>query len=311
MRDEKAMKNGKSPLMSDWRQTWKRDRVAYGFLIPYAVFFLVFTVLPVVISIIYGFTYYNIFQPTKWIWFDNYVRLMTRDSVFPIALQNTLKFAIICGPGGYILSYLVAWMINEVSSKIRMIFVLICYSPTIAGSIYVVFSVLFSGDAYGYINSALTEFGIIEKPIEWLTDPNYISTVIIICVLWGSMGAGFLSFVAGFRTIDTQFYEAAAIDGLKNRWQELWYVTLPMMKPQLLFGATMSITSAFSIHQQTIALAGYPSTEDAVTTIVNLMVDYGYQRFDLGYASAMATVLFLMMLVSRWLINKLIARTGT
>lgn len=303
--------SSKSPLLSDWRQYWKKDKVAYAFLLPYAIFFITFTVLPVVISIIYGFTYYNIFQPTRWIWFQNYIRLMTSDSVFPIALQNTLKFAIITGPGGYILSYLVAWMINEISSKIRMIFVLICYSPTIAGSIYVVFSVLFSGDAYGYINSTLMEYGIIEKPIEWLTDPNYIATVIIICVLWGSMGAGFLSFVAGFRTIDTQFYEAAAIDGLRNRWQELWYVTLPMMKPQLLFGATMSISGAFSIHQQTIALAGYPSTEDSVTTIVNLMVDYGYQRFDLGYASAMATVLFLMMLVSRWAINKLIARTGT
>ncbi|MEG1887101.1 MAG: sugar ABC transporter permease, partial [Oscillospiraceae bacterium] len=242
------------------------DRISYLFLFPFAILFFTFTILPVVSSVFYGFTYNNIIEPLKFIGFDNYIRLFTRDEVFITALQNTLIFAIITGPGGYILSFVIAWFINELPNRIRPIFVLVFYSPAIAGSIYVIFGVLFSGDMYGYINGLLMNIGIIKDPIEWLTNPEYIKTVIVICVLWGSMGAGFLSFIAGFRGIDQQYYEAAAIDGLKNRWQELWFITLPLMKPQLMFGAIMSITGAFSIHDVTIALAGYPSTEDVATT---------------------------------------------
>ena len=225
-------------------------------------------------------------------------------------LQNTLVFALITGPGGYILSFAVAWLINELSPALRTVYVLIFYSPSIAGSIYVIFGILFSGDMYGYINGMLMNMGFISDPIEWLNDTHYIKLVIIICVLWTSMGAGFLSFVAGFKNVDKQYYEAAAIDGLRNRWQELWYVTLPMMKPQLMFGAIMSITAAFSIHDVTLALAGFPSAEYAAHTIVNHMWDYGYQRFEMGYASAIAVVLFVMLLVSRRLVNLLLRRVG-
>ena len=291
------------------RKLW-HDRVSYAFLLPFAAVDITFTVLPVLASVFYSFTYNNIFEPVRWVGFENYIRLFTRDDVFLTALQNTLVFAVITGPGGYLLSFVVAWLINELSPFLRTLFVLIFYSPTIAGSVYVIFGTLFSGDIYGYVNGALINLGFITDPIEWLTDPQYIKIVIILCVLWGSMGAGFLSFVAGFKNIDKQFYEAAAIDGLRNRWQELWYVTLPMMKPQLLFGAVMSITSAFSIHEVTVALAGFPSTEYAAHTMVNHMWDYGYQRFEMGYASAIAAVLFLMMLVCRKLINLLLERVG-
>lgn len=203
------------------RKMW-HDRVSYAFLLPYALVFITFTVLPVLASIFYSFTYNNIFEPVRWVGFENYIRLFTRDDVFLTALQNTLVFAVITGPGGYILSFVVAWLINELSPFLRTLFVLIFYSPTIAGSVYVIFGTLFSGDIYGYVNGALINLGFITDPIEWLTDPKYIKFVIILCVLWGSMGAGFLSFVAGFKNIDKQYYEAAAIDGLRNRWQELW-----------------------------------------------------------------------------------------
>ena len=292
-----------------FRDVW-RDRVSYLFLLPYASMFILFTVLPVVTSMFYSFTYNNYFEPLRFVGLDNYIRMFTSDAVFPTAVQNTLVFALITGPLGYILSFSLAWLINEVNSKLRMLFVLIFYSPAIAGSIYVVFGVLFSSDMYGYVNGFLLSWGFIERPIEWLTDVRYIKTVIAICVLWGSMGAGFLSFVAGLKNVDQPLYEAAALDGLRNRWQELWYVPLPVMKPQLLFGVVMSISGAFSIHDVTVALAGYPSTDNTATTIVNLMADVGYQRFELGYASAMATVLFLMMIVARQLFNKLLDRVG-
>lgn len=291
------------------QKIWK-DRISYLFLLPFALSFIIFTVLPVLTSIFYSFTYNDIFEPIRFVGFDNYIRMATKDEVFPTAVQNTLVFALITGPVGYILSFCVAWLINEVSSKLRMLYVLIFYSPAIAGSIFVVFGILFSGDIYGYVNGFLLSWGFIQTPIQWLTDVRYVKGVIILCVLWGSMGAGFLSFVAGLKNVDKQLYEAAAIDGIRNRWQELWYVTLPMMKPQLMFGAVMSIAGAFSISDVTTALAGYPSTDNCATTIVNLMSDVGYQRFELGYASAMATVLFLIMLLFRQLINKLLERVG-
>lgn len=291
------------------RQIWK-DRVSYLFLLPFALSFILFTVLPVITSVFYSFTYNNIYEPLRFVGLDNYMRMFTQDTVFPTAVQNTLVFALITGPLGYILSFSLAWLINEVNSKLRMLFVLIFYSPAIAGSIYVVFGVLFSGDTYGYVNGFLQSWGFIDRPIEWLSDVRYIKLVITLCVLWSSMGAGFLSFVAGLKNVDQQLYEAAALDGLRNRWQELWYVTLPVMKPQLMFGVVMSISGAFSIHDVTIALAGYPSTDNVATTMVNLMADVGYQRFELGYASAMATVLFVIMIVARQLVNKLIDRVG-
>lgn len=291
------------------RKIW-HDRVSYAFLLPFAVVFLAFTVLPVLISIFYSFTYNNILEPARFTGLENYIRLFTRDEVFLTAIQNTLVFALITGPGGYILSFAVAWFINELSPSLRTLYVLIFYSPSIAGSVFVVFSILFSGDMYGYINGLLLNWGFISDPIEWLNDTRYIKLVIILCVLWSSMGAGFLSFVAGFKNVDKQYYEAAAIDGLRNRWQELWYITLPMMKPQLMFGAIMSITGAFSIHDVTLALAGFPSAEYTAHTIVNHMWDYGYQRMEMGYASAIATILFIMLLVSRWLVNRLLGRVG-
>ena len=287
-----------------------QSKISYAFLAPFAIVFILFTVLPVLISVFYGFTYNNIFEPVKWVGFNNYIRLFTKDDVFLTALQNTLVFALVTGPAGYLLSYLVAWLINELGQALRTLFVLVFYSPTIAGSVYIIFATLFSGDVYGYINGTLIRLGIITDPIEWLVDPRYMKAVIIICVIWSSMGAGFLSFVAGFKNIDKQYYEAAAIDGLRNRWQELWYVTLPMMKPQLLFGAVMSITGAFSIHEVTVALTNFPSTDNATHTIVNHMWDYGYLRFEMGYASAIAVILFLLMMVSRKLVVKLLDRLG-
>ena len=262
----------------------------------------------------YSFTYNNIFQPLRFVGLDNYVRMFTRDAVFPTAVQNTLVLALITGPLGYILSFSLAWLINEVNSKLRMLFVLIFYSPAIAGSIYVVFGVLFSGDMYGYVNGfAASTWGFIERAHR--VDDGSCGTfrlVITLCVLWGSMGAGFLSFVAGpEKRRSSSCTRPRRMDGLRNRWQELWYVTLPVMKPQLMFGVVMSISGAFSIHDVTIALAGYPiHRHTSRTTIVNLMSDVGYQRFELGYASAMATVLFVIMILARQLVGKLINRVG-
>lgn len=288
-----------------------KARYSYLMLAPYMVVFLLFTALPVGISIWNSLTYNNFFDPARFVGMDHYIRMFTGDDVFLVALRNTLLLALMTGPIGYGLSFLLAWQINSMSSRFsRSLFTLLFYAPTMTTSVYTVWTLLFSNDEYGYINGLLMRLGLIRESIQWLADTDYMMLVVIICVLWTSMGAGFLSFVAGLRSMDKQYYEAGQVDGIRNRWQELWYITLPMMRPQLMFGAIMSITAAFSIHDVTIALMGFPSTDYAVHTVVNHLYDYGYLRFDLGYASALSTVLFLLMLGTNMLVGRLLRKVG-
>ncbi len=289
----------------------KRYKFCYAFLAPYAVLFLAFYILPMLTSIYYSFTYYNILEPAKFIGADNYTSLILSDDVFLKAVTNTFTLAIITGPIGYIMSFGFAWLINELPRWIRTLAVLIFYAPSIAGNAYAIFSIIFRGDAYGYLNSILMNLGIINTPLLWLTTPDYIMPVIIVVTLWMSMSTGFLSFVAGLQGVDRAQYEAGYVDGIRNRWQELYYITLPNMKPMLLFGAVMAITQAFGVCDVPMALAGYPSTDYAARTVVTHLFDYGYTRFEMGYASAIATMLFIVMILCNKLIQSALRKVGT
>ena len=289
----------------------KQRKMCYLFLAPYAILFFTFTILPVIASIYYSFTYYNIFQPARWAGLENYISLILDDEVFITGLKNTLMVAIITGPLGYIASFLFAWLINELPRWIRTIAVIIFYAPSLAGSCVTIFSQLFRGDAYGYVNSYLIEWGIIDAPILWLISPQYMLWICMLVTLWMSLGSGFLSFVAGLQGVDQAQLEAGYMDGVKNRWQELWFIILPSMKPMLLFGAIMTITSSFGVGQVMMTLCGFPSTDYAARTIVSHIQDYGFQRFEMGYASAIATILFLMMILCNKAIQSLLRRVGT
>lgn len=289
----------------------KARKMCYLFLAPYAILFTMFFVFPVVASIYYSFTYYNILEPPRFIGLQNYINLILQDDIFLIGVKNTLLIAVITGPLGYILSFLFAWLINELPRWIRSVAVIIFYAPSIAGNCYVIFSVFFRGDAYGYVNAALMNMGIIDTPKLWLIDPNYMLPICMLVILWMSLGTGFLSFVAGLQGVDRSQFEAGYMDGVKNRWQELWYITLPNMKPMLMFGAVMSITQAFGVADVTMALCGYPSTDYAARTIVTHLFDYGFSRFEMGYACAIATILFLMMILCNKAIQSLLRRVGT
>jgi multiple sugar transport system permease protein len=286
-------------------------RTCYFFLLPYAVGFCLFVVAPVAVSIFYSFTYYNILEPPRFIGLRNYINLLLGDEVFLTAVQNTFIMAAITGPVGYLASFLFAWFIHELPRYVRAVVTLVFYAPSISGSVYMIWAILFSGDAYGYVNGLLMRLGILNTPVLWLSDPKYMMAVIIIVILWLSLGTGFLAFVAGLSTIDETLYEAGLVDGISNRWQELWFITLPNMKGMLLFGAVMAITASFGVADVTTALAGFPSTDYAVHTVVNHLVDYGSIRFDMGYASAIATLLFLTMLLCNSLVHKLLRRVGT
>ena len=292
-------------------QKAKRMKVCYLFLAPYALLFLTFFILPIATSIFYSFTYYNILEPARFVGLQNYVNLILQDEVFLTSVKNTFVIAVITGPVGYILSFVFAWFINELPKWLRAIAVVVFYAPSIAGNAYSIFSIIFRGDAYGYLNSFLLNLGLIDAPLLWLTDPTYIMPVLIIVILWMSMGTGFLSFVAGFQGIDKSMYEAGYVDGVRNRWQELYHITLPSMKPMLLFGAVMSITSAFNVCDVPRALAGFPSTDYAARTVVTHLFDYGFSRFEMGYASAIATLLFLVMILCKKFISAALEKVGT
>ncbi len=307
---KKYIKKKKKDASISWKKA-KLSKTYYLFLAPYAILFTLFYIVPVITSLVLSFTYYNVLEPPKFVGLQNYINLILADDVFLIAVKNTFILAAITGPVGYLAAFLFAWFINELPKYLRAFAVVIFYAPTISGQVYLIWSIMFSGDAYGYINAFLINLGIINAPILWLTNPQYMLTVVIIVTLWMSLGTGFLAFVAGLQGVDQAQYEAGYIDGIKNRWQELWYITLPSMKPMLLFGAVMTITQSFGVADVPMALTGFPSTDYATQTVVTHLIDYGSIRFEMGYASAIATLLFITMILCNKLIQAMLRRVGT
>ena len=296
-------------LSNAWHKA-KNMKVCYLFLLPFAILFFTFTVLPIVNSIYYGFTNFNILEKPVFIGLRNYINLFLQDEVFQIAVKNTFLIAIIAGPVGYIMAFIFAWLINELPKWVRSIIVLFCFAPSIAANAYTIFTTIFKDDAQGWINGWLIKWGFIVEPIIFFTNPSNIMKLLIPIILWMSLGANFLAFVAGLKSIDKSMYEAGYIDGIQNRWQELWFITLPSMKPMLLFGAVITITNTFNVSDVPRNLAGFPSTDYAARTIVTHLFDYGFVRFEMGYASAIATVLVLIMIVSRNLFQAILNRVG-
>ena len=292
-----------------WKEM-KRNKAAYLMCGPYMILFTIFTVLPVLLSIVISFTDFNMLQWPNLVGFKNYITLFLDDDIFLLAAKNTFVFAVIVGPVSYLMSFLVAWFINELSPKIRAIVTLIFYAPSISGQVYLIWGTLFSGDSYGWVNAWLLQFGLITKEIQFFKDEDWVMPLCIVVSIWTSLGTAFLSFIAGLQGVRHDLYEAGAVDGIKNRWQELWYITLPEMKPQLMFGAVMSITSAFGFGGIVTALCGFPSVNYAAHTIMHHLEDYGSQRMEIGYSSTIAVVLFAIMIGANALVRKVISKVG-
>lgn len=308
-----AKTNPEAPMIKQgkWKYTWhmmKANKACYAMLLPFMSLFIIFTVVPVVMSLPMGFTNFNMIETPKFVGLSNFYTLFLNDDVFLIAVRNTLIFAIFTGPFSYILSFIIAWLINEMNAFLKTFFTFVFYAPSMTTSVYVTWQLILSGDSYGYLNAVLIDLGILNEPAQWLTDTNYILTVVIIVQLWMSMGAGFLAIRAGFQNIDKSMYEAGAIEGIKNRWQELFYITIPSMGPQLLFAAVIQISASFTVGVVGQNLVGLPSTDYAAHTIMNHATDYGNIRYEMGYASAICFVLFAAMLLANkginWLLGK-------
>ena len=299
--------------MTKSERTWfliKRNKTAYFMIAPFMILFFIFTIIPVALSLVLSLTSFNMLQWPKFVFLDNYVTLFLDDDLFITALKNTLIFAAVTGPASYIISFVVAWFINELPPKIRAVVTLVFYAPSIAGNVYLIWTTIFSSDSYGLMNGFLLQMGVIDTPILFFQNAKFVMPLCIAVALWTSLGTSFLAFIAGLQGINKSLFEAGAIDGIKNRWQELWYITLPSMKPQLMFGAIMSITGAFNFGGIVTALAGNPSVDYVAYTLQHHLEEYQNNRWEVGYASAISFILFLMMIGMNVVITKLISKLG-
>ncbi len=283
----------------------KTQYVAWAFLAPYIALFSLFIIVPVGIAIALSFTNFNTLQMPDFVGFMNYVNLLTRDAIFmQYVLPNTILFAVIVGPGGYLLSFFLAWCLSQVSKVPRTILALLLYSPSMTSGVAmtVVWKIIFSGDERGYLNALMLDLGWITEPIQFLQSSEYLMPVMIVVALWSSMGVGFLAMLAGMMNIDETVYEAAEIDGLRNRFQEVFYITIPMMKPQMLFGLVMAVVNTFQVGHIGVTLSGAnPTPQYAGQLIVNLIEDYGFIRYEMGYASAASVVLLILIYtITKW-----------
>lgn len=294
------------------KQKFKGSGISYLLMAPWLIVFLIFTIIPFIAAVILGFTNFNMLEFPKFTGLTNYFRLFFDDDVFTIALKNTMLLVVLTGPLGFLLSFVFAWGINEFKPKLRAFLTLTFYAPTLAGTaIFYIWRYIFDGDARGLMNSMLMGINLISEPIAWLNDVRYNMGIVIVVVMWMCAGAGFLAFIAGLQSLNPDLFEAGAIDGIKNRWQELWYITLPQMKPQILLGSVFMIAQAFSIGYQSSALTGFPSTDYSAHTVMLHIIDYAYMRYEMGYACAVQSVLFVMMLVSWYVLNKSLSKWGT
>jgi len=271
-------------------------------LSPYIILFCLFILIPVISAVVLSFTYFNAVQPPKFIGLKNYISLLTQDTVFmQKVLPNTIKYALIVGPGGYILSFIFAWMLAQIPKIPRTIIAILIYLPSMTSGVMMstIWSIIFSGNQLGYLNSFLIEIGMITEPIQWLQSPEYLMTIVIIVALWSSMGVGFLAMLAGVLNVNEELYDAAYIDGVSNRFQEIIYVTIPSMKPQMLFGAVMAIVNTFTTSGLGVALSGSnPTPQYAAQLIVNHIEDYGFIRYEMGYAAAASVILLVIVWIA-------------
>ncbi len=300
----------KNSLINTKKRARREDIINYLILLPFAATFFLFNVLPVLSSMVLSFFDYDMVSKPIFIGFDNYIRMVAEDQVFLKVVGTTLKFAVVVGPGGYLLAFLMAWMINEFPTGVRVFLTFLFYVPSLVGNALFIWQVMFSGDSYAYINNLLLSFGFITEPIQWFQSTQYNFTIIVIVQLWMSMGIAFLANVSGLQNVNSELFEAGAIDGIRTRWHELWYITLPSMKTILLFSAVMQIQSAFSISSIITSLAGYPSVNNSVDTLVSYIGDIANSRYEMGYAAALSVFLFAVVLAFRYGIGAVLNLIG-
>ena len=293
------------------REQIRRSRDSYLLMAPFMLLFVFLTVIPILSAVGLSFTSFNMLEAPRFVGWQNYQRMLLGDPIFYTVVKNTLLFAFLTGPVSYVLSFLFAWLINETGRLLRTVLTAVFYMPVLAGNIYFVWAFLLSGDSYGVINGLLLQMNLIQEPVGWLVDQNYIMGSLMVVQLWMSLGTGFLAFIAGFQSMDRSLFEAGAIDGIHNRWQELWHITLPSMSSQLLFSAVMQIGASFGVSTVITTLVGFPTSQYSADTVVTYIMDVGTTRFEMGYACTIAVFLFVLMFLSNFVISSLLRKFQT
>jgi multiple sugar transport system permease protein len=231
---------------------------------------------------------------------DNYLYILTEDEIFmKTILPKTLFFSFIVGPCGFMLSFMLALFLSQITPKMRTFLALIIYSPSMTAgvAIAVVWKIIFSGNEQGLTNSLLLRLSLINEPLQLLLNPDYLMPIMILVSIWRSMGVGFLAILAGLLNVNKDLYEAAYIDGLRNRFQEIFYITIPSIKKQMMFSAVMSIVGTFSAGAIGVALSGAnPTPQNSGQMIINHIEDYGILRSEMGVAAALSVLLLLLIL---------------
>ena len=304
------MKNAdKNRQMNKRTSLKRRDWSIPLFIGPFAILFLIFIAVPILIAIGLSFTYFNAVASPSFSGMDNYVTILTQDSIFmEKVLPNTLRIAIVVGPVSLVLQFLLAWALAQIPKGLRTILALLFYMPSLTQGVALatIWKIIFSGDRLGYLNSLLISLRILEEPMPWLT-ADYILPIMILVTLWSSMGIGFLSMLSSILNINPELYEAAYVDGMNSRFQEMVYITLPSMKPALLFATVMSIVSTFSTGQVGVDLAGAnPTPGYAGQTFITHISDHGLLQFEMGDAAALSVVLLLIIFGVSRLANRLL-----
>lgn len=280
-------------------RTDQQGKIAYMFLMPYIILFTIFILVPVITAIMLSFTFFDVINMPKFTGLQNYISLFTQDTVFlKYVIPNTFYFAIVVGIGGYVLSFLLAYSLAQLQKAPRTLLSLAIYTPSMLGQVFigVVWKTIFSGDEKGILNNFLLEYDVIDTPLQFLLSEEYFMPIMIIVALWSSMGIGFLAMLSGVMNISSEQFEAAYIDGMSNRLQEIIYIIIPNMKPQMLFGAVMSITGAFNMGYIGVTLSGSnPTPGYAGQLITNHIDDYAFIRYDMGYAAAISVILLLLV----------------
>lgn len=298
--------------ISEWLD--KKERTTVIFLLPYVTLFLVFIVLPTIIAILLSFTYFNGINVPFFVGFENYLHFLTNDDVFmQKVLPNTIVFSVIAGPGGYILSFVLAWILAHIQHRPRTIFAIILYSPSLTAGVTmaVLWKVIFSGASEGLMNTWLLNLGLINDPVQWLQSPDYLMPIMLIVTLWSSMGVGFLAILAGILGVNRELYQAAYMDGIRNKFQEMVYITIPSVHKQMLFGAVMSIVGTFTAGSIGVSLSGSnPTPQNSGQLILNHIEDYGVLRSELGMAAALSVILLFVIYFFSWLFQRVLSKSG-
>lgn len=278
------------------------------FLGPYMAVFFIFTILPVIVAYILAFTQFDSLQMPVWVGLQNYERLFLEEQYFGIALQNSFILASLSGPLNYFVAFIFAWILNEVPPKPRTVLTLLFYIPSMVGGFQFLLDLLLSQDKYGWINGWLIQLGFIDEPLQFAKMTDIMIPLAVIIMLWNALGQQFLIFISSLQGVDKSLYEAGAVDGISNRWQELYYITLPAIKGQLALNAILTITSAVAIVAP--AYFGNPTQDYRLYTLQMMVNDYT-SRLELGYVTAMSSIMFVISLTVNKIVQYLIGKIGT